>query len=408
MLYINNIYGFQFNFPSDANITAQQDNFVQIYMSITPGTNLVEKYLEVYATQNDSTCGSHYGGTSAGTVVINGHSFNLQTGMDAGAGQIREWSAYSTIQDNLCVSFNFILHSGNIGAYPAGTPTFNKSAESAIFTQILNTFVWLPRTQTPIPSDTPTLTPTATPLTGLSMGPFGVVKILSNDVLNIRSGAGASYSLIGSFPYYASNVMRSGPVQAVSGVNWYQIQLPAGGTGWASSLYLTESIPSSIFCGDARVQPLFSQLQAAINTSNGTLFASLISPPRGVDIRYWHSGNTINYTAAQAAFVFSSSTAQNWGSGPSAADTVGTFSAVVQPALQEVLNAPYESYCDNPKTASSLGIPWPYEYTNFNYYSLLKPGTPGVDVDYKQWMVGIDYVDGRPYIATLIRVIWEP
>jgi hypothetical protein len=156
MHYTNTVYSFDFYFPPDANLTSAQDNHLQIYFQITPGTNLVEKYLELSVTQASGSCVSTYAATNAGTVVYNGHSFLVQTGRDQGAGQIRDIVAYSTLQGNVCVSFNFILHSGNIGNYPTSTPPFDQTAESAIFPQIVNTFNWLPAT--PTASATPTST----------------------------------------------------------------------------------------------------------------------------------------------------------------------------------------------------------------------------------------------------------
>jgi SH3-like domain-containing protein len=234
------------------------------------------------------------------------------------------------------------------------------------------------------------------------------VMVESNDVLNIRSGPGVGYSIVGSFEYNASSVMRSGSVMPVGDATWYQVQNPSGGTGWVNSYYLSEYVPSGTFCSDTRIQSLFVQLQQAVNTSDGTLFASLVSPNHSVEVRYRTYNAAIHYTRAQAAGVFTSTAQQNWGGGPSGLDTIGTFADVIQPKLQEVLNAAYESYCNNPRAASTFAQPWPGKYTNFNYYSLFKPGTPGVDLDYRQWMIGIEYVRGQPYLSVFIHVEWEP
>ena len=397
--YANSVYGFEFYYPPDASITAQDDNHVQMYFTVTPGTNLVTKYLELYLSDASGGCPIHNIGTPAGYEIINGYRFQLGTGGDAGAGQIHEWTTYTTQQGNACISFTFILHSGNIGAFPTGIPQFDKTAESALFPQILNTFHLL--SPTPAPSATPTSS-------GLSAGPFGVVMVKSNDVLNIRSGAGTGNAIVGSFPYNATNVMRSGSTQSSGGATWYQVQNPGGGTGWVNSYYLSEYVAPGTFCSDARIQSLFVQLQQAVNASNGGLFAALVSPVHGVDVRNWHSGKVVNYSSVQAASVFTSTVQQNWGSGPSGTDTIGTFASIVQPQLQDVLNNAYESYCNNPKAASMYSEPWPVEYTNFNYYSLYKPGTPGVDLDYSQWMIGIDFVGSKPYIVSLTHIVWEP
>lgn len=396
--YQNTIAGFKFFYPGDAAITYEEPNHVQIYMSITPGTNLVSKYLEQVVSQYDGACNSAFGGTTIGMETINGYAFLHEEGRDQGAGQIHEWVSYSTVQGTSCISFNFILHSGNPDNYDPPVPLFDKAAESAVFMQIMNTFSMLPATATP----------TNSPTSSASLGPYGVVFVKSNDVLNIRSGAGTGFPIVGMFSFEEAGVYRTGPSTLAGGATWVQVQNPTGGTGWVNSYYLTEVVAGTTFCSDSRIASLIAQLRQAVNASNGTLFASLVSPVRGVDVRLWHYHAPVHYTQAQAAGVFTSATQQNWGAGPSGIDTIGTFAAVIQPKLADLLNASYESYCNDPKAASMFYQPWPFEYTNFNYYSLFKPGTPGIDLDYRQWMIGVDYVNGQPYLVSFIHIIWEP
>lgn len=396
--YQNTITGFEFSYPGDAAITYEEPNHVQIYMSITPGTNLVSKYLEQAVSQYDGTCNSAFGGTTIGMETINGYAFLHEEGRDQGAGQIREWVSYSTIQGTSCISFNFILHSGNPDNYDPPVPLFDKAAESAVFMQIMNTFSMLPATATP----------TSSPTSSASLGPYGVVFVKSNDVLNIRSGAGTGFPIVGMFSFEEAGVYRTGPSTLAGGATWVQVQNPTGGTGWVNSYYLTEVVAGSTFCGDSRISSLIAQLRQAANASNGTLFASLVSPAHGVDVRLWHYHAPIHFSPSQAAGVFSNTTQYNWGAGPSGIDTIGTFADVIQPKLADLLNASYESYCNDPKAASMFYQPWPSEYVNFNFYSLFKPGTPGIDLDYRQWMIGVDYVNGQPYLVSFIHIVWEP
>lgn len=264
------------------------------------------------------------------------------------------------------------------------------------------------RWPSPTPRPTNTRWPTATPGPALSMGPYGVVLVNSSDALNIRSGPGTGYTVVGTFGYEAKNVMRSGSILTTGGATWYGVHNPLGGTGWVNSYYLSEAVSSETFCSDGRIQSLVSQLTQAANTSDGALFAALVSPTHGLRVHYWHYQQPVYYTRATASGVFTSTIQQNWGGGPSGMDTIGTFAAVVQPSLLDVLTASYEAHCNHPKAAAMFSEPWPGEYTNFNYYSLFRPGTPGVDLDYGQWMVAFDYVRGQPYLVAMIRVVWEP
>lgn len=159
--YTNQQYGYQFMYPPQAQIVDQSANSTKLNLPFTPGTNLVEKYLQNSVVENANPCQSPLSATSppgspTETIVINGISFLKQVGGDAAAGNRYEWEAYSTLRNNTCISMDFVLHSLNPGAYATPPAVFDKAAESAVFMQIMNTFAW-----TTIPL-TPTFTPTAT------------------------------------------------------------------------------------------------------------------------------------------------------------------------------------------------------------------------------------------------------
>ena len=70
----------------------------------------------------------------------------------------------------------------------------------------------------------------------------------------------------------------------------------------------------------------------------------------------------------------------------------------------------YTLYCDTPNVggATNWEAAWPAEYDNLHYYVLWKPATPGVEFDYRAWVVGIAYVDGSPYIMVMMQFEWAP
>ena len=82
---------------------------------------------------------------------------------------------------------------------------------------------------------------------------------------------------------------------------------------------------------------------------------------------------------------------------------------LVLPKLLDVFNASYSLTCNSLGTAAQYGSePWPNLYANINYYTTYKPGTPGVDLDWRYWLVGVEYVQGQPYVFGLIHFQWEP
>lgn len=275
------------------------------------------------------------------------------------------------------------------------------------------------------PANTPGMPPTPTPLVpflastptqtvgvipGTPNGPYGVILVAPGDVLSIHTGAGAGYPTAGSFPSNATNVIRTGPSSMSGGDLWVQVQNPGGGPGWVDSKYLTEYTASDVFCGDTRVNTLLANFGTAFSTSNGQLLSALVSPAHGMTVYLWRNGIPHTFKSTDARWVFDSTYQHNWGSAPaSGLDTVGSFHVKVLPWLQEVFNASPTFTCNSLGTATQYGAnPWPLEYANVNFYTVYKPGTPGVDLDFRYWLVGVEYYQGQPFVFALIHFAWEP
>jgi uncharacterized protein YgiM (DUF1202 family) len=290
------------------------------------------------------------------------------------------------------------------------------STDSILPTPIptLNLPTVTPAVPTNTAAPTPTLMNTPTPPTGVvtgpASGPYGVILIASGDVLSIRSGAGTGYPVAGSFPATATNVLRTGPSSMAGNDLWVQVQNPGGGTGWVNSRFLTEYKASSDFCSDSRVNSLLSNFGTAVSTSNGELLSALVSPAHGMTVYLWRNGIPHTFKQSDARWVFDSTYAHNWGSAPaSGLDTIGPFHVEVAPWLQEVFNASPTLTCNSLGNAAQYGYnPWPLEYTNVNFFTVLKPGTPGVDLDFRYWLVGVEYFQGQPFVFALIHFAWEP
>jgi len=260
------------------------------------------------------------------------------------------------------------------------------------------------------PAASSATSPSGVTTPGAPSGPYAVLLVSTGDTLNVRSGPDASTAAIGSFTATANNVMRTGPSTLAASDLWVQVQNPGGGTGWVNAHYLTEYVPSATFCADARVNTLITSLGTAFTAGNGVLLQSLVSPTHGMTVYLWRSGNPVTFAAADSRWVFESTFSHDWGASPgSGLEANGSFHVVVLPKLQEVFNASYTLNCDIPGVAASFSSqPWPSEYTNVNYYGIYKPGTAGVDLDWRLWLVGVEYVQGQPYVFSLIHFEWEP
>jgi hypothetical protein len=91
-------------------------------------------------------------------------------------------------------------------------------------------------------------------------------------------------------------------------------------------------------------------------------------------------------------------------------DTLETFSEALLPYLQEVFSANFELHCNDMLNLANFSLePWPPEYANINFYTVYKPGTEQYgSLDWRAWTVGFEYVEGTPYLFSLIHYQWEP
>ena len=64
-----------------------------------------------------------------------------------------------------------------------------------------------------------------------------------------------------------------------------------------------------------------------------------------------------------------------------------------------------ETYCDNLTNVFPLSTPWPY--TNIHYYNLYKPATDQ-QLDFRTWLIGVEYINGQPYLHSMVSIVWEP
>jgi hypothetical protein len=167
-------------------------------------------------------------------------------------------------------------------------------------------------------------------------------------------------------------------------------------------------VPSAVFCADAQATTLINNLKSALQTSNGSLLASLVSPTHGMDARLYRDGRIVNYDQAHTKFLFDSTYSVDWGASPgSGQETNGSFHQVIIPDLLDVFSRSYTLTC-NQVQAGGASYPTTWPYTGINFYSVYYPGmAANGNLDWHTWLLGMHYVNGRPYLYAIMQFKWE-
>ena len=243
---------------------------------------------------------------------------------------------------------------------------------------------------------------------------FSVIQIGEGGVLNVRAGAGVVNDVVGSLEANSRDLIPTGERETVDGEPWLEISQPEGSTGWVYMGFVTEQVSTDLFCADGRVQDLLDQFAAAIQAQDGSSLARLISPLHGLFIRHEWWNPEVHFNDAQVVSnLFTSTVDYDWGNKDGSGEPIiGPFNDVILPELQEVLSSAYSGHCNTLESGVATGntaglVQLPFEYQNLNYVSLYRPAKPDDEMDWRTWAVGVEYVDGAPYLFFLIQYHWE-
>ena len=172
--------------------------------------------------------------------------------------------------------------------------------------------------------------------------------------------------------------------------------------------HLSTQIAPVDFCADPQPQVLINNFKSALQTSNGSLLASLVSPLHGMDVRLYRNSVVVNYDQQEAQLLFDLTDKIDWGAAPSGLETKGSFNDVIVPALLKVFNKDYTLDCDQVQVGgAAYKANWPY--AGINFYSVYFAGTPNNNnLDWRTWLIGMEYVKGQPYLYAIMQFFWEP
>lgn len=256
--------------------------------------------------------------------------------------------------------------------------------------------------------------PTPTASAPILAGLYAVVMLGEGDLLNVRAGPGKDSDVLETLGPEARNLQPTGKIEESGGVTWVEIQRSSGPPGWVSRSFLTEQVEPQAFCADERVERLMDKFVQAVKNQDGAALSGLVSPLQGLSIQHNWWNPIVRLDSPEALQnLFFSTTDYDWGiADGSGLPIVGPFKDLILPKLQDALNADFTRHCNVLESGTSAGgttgmLKLPVEYANLNYVALFRAAPPDVEMDWRTWVVVIEYVDGAPYIVALVQYAWE-
>ncbi len=238
-----------------------------------------------------------------------------------------------------------------------------------------------------------------------------VVLVTSDDVLNVRSGAGVDNEIVGMLePGAVIRITDEGRTVGTS--TWFEIATPDG-VGWVNARFLGAVVSDAAFAGDPKVLALLQQM-AEIMADDGDL-TSVVSS-RGLYVA--HNAPPIHFDTDQLAILMTDATTYKWGS------------AALEPGSPEIPSRTFaeaigdrfvSTFVDDDvslmRDTVELGgngniaeYAIPFEFEGFHFVSVYDPGDEAryEGLDWTAWYVSIDYEDGEPRVVGMTLNEWAP
>lgn len=261
-------------------------------------------------------------------------------------------------------------------------------------------------THTPSPTATEALeTPQPTLETSTEFA-YAVVWTPADSPLQARQPAGITSMAVGSLAADQRGIALTGRSTQLGSSTWLEILLPQGGAGWVNGWNLTEDVAPGPFCDDPRVPDLINRFIVAVHGRDGAQLAQLVSPRRGLIVRHDWWNPEVVFEPAEVSLIFQDPVARVWGVNRDSEQVIsGAFREVILPRMEDVFSVAPEQSCNQLVVGTSAqAAQWPSEYTNLNYLSYHRPApAPGNALNWRSWALGIEYVDGQPFLAVAVQ-----
>jgi hypothetical protein len=260
-----------------------------------------------------------------------------------------------------------------------------------------------PATEAPAPVSTAPPQPT---VQTSSEYRYAVVWVPSDNPLPVRQPAGITSMAVDQLASDQRGIGVTGKMTQLGSSAWVEIYRPQGSTGWVNGWNLTEDVAPEVFCADPRVADLANRFILALQDRNGAQMAQLTSPRRGLIFRHDWWNPEVQFGLATVSAVFQDPSSLNWGVNRDSEQPIqGPFSEVILPSLDDVFSVAPEMKCNGLGVGSTAQVAeWPSEFANLNFLSFHRPAPqPGNALNWRTWALGIEYVEGHPYLALAIQ-----
>jgi hypothetical protein len=235
---------------------------------------------------------------------------------------------------------------------------------------------------------------------------YAVVWVPEREQLVVRTPAGIAGSAVGQLAYDEIGIQLTGNASRLGSSTWVEVELSQVSSGWVNRWNLTELVRSDDFCQDTRIVPLLERAVQAIQVRDGDALAAVLHPQRGLVIRHdWWNPDVV-FSIEATRRIFSDRQDYAWGEMSGGGfPQVGSFRDLILPALDEVLLGAPQVRCDELLTGlTTREMLWPPEFHNLRFYAFYRPAAQdGNQYHWRTWTLGIEYVDGEPYLALLVQ-----
>lgn len=238
---------------------------------------------------------------------------------------------------------------------------------------------------------------------GIRFSAFGVPQ---DAHLLVRQLAGVSGTVVAELSADMRDIELTGQATPLGSSTWVEIVVPTGGTGWINLWNLTEDVEPDAFCQDPRVPALVDAFFAALRDRSGEALAQTVSPRRGLVLRHDWWNPEVVIPLSEVPDLMQRVDELQWGvQRGSEAPITGSFRDRILPDLDALLAESPQQACNQLLSSdTSVTAEWPGDYARMNFLSYHIPAPdPGTKFGWRTWAIGVEYVDGVPFVAILVR-----